>query len=89
MRLVTRWTAILAWTSLVTGQDLAFTKPVKLDPSQHALNSKVEVAWTTPFENTNLEIWQGPRADGSFAVESLLSMCFRANGKGEVHHADV
>ncbi|GIZ48753.1 hypothetical protein CKM354_001180300 [Cercospora kikuchii] len=72
MRLVTRWTAIWAWTSLVTGQDLAFTKPVKLDPSQHALNSKVEVAWTTPFENTNLEIWQGPRADGSFAVESLL-----------------
>ncbi|KAM3413996.1 hypothetical protein BST61_g10660 [Cercospora zeina] len=72
MRLVTGWAAICAVASVVAGQDLAFTEPTKLDPSQHALNSKIDVAWTTPFQYTNLELWQGPRADGSFAVISLL-----------------
>ncbi|KAF2213560.1 hypothetical protein CERZMDRAFT_96392 [Cercospora zeae-maydis SCOH1-5] len=72
MRLVTGWVAICTGASVVAAQDLAFTEPTKLDPSQHALNSKINAAWTTPFQYTNLELWQGPRADGSFAVISLL-----------------
>lgn len=54
---------------------LSFVKPSKNDATHFGVGSKVDVVWITPYSNTNLEIWQGPRADGSFAMESLLSMC--------------
>ncbi|KAL9531243.1 hypothetical protein SMMN14_05164 [Sphaerulina musiva] len=51
---------------------LSFVKPSKNDATHFGVGSKVDVVWITPYSNTNLEIWQGPRADGSFAMESLL-----------------
>ena len=53
---------------------LSFSKPSKLDTTHFGVGAKVDIEWFSPFEHTNLEVWQGPRADGSFAMASLLSM---------------
>lgn len=73
MRLVTPGKFAWIWSLVVRAQDLAFVRPTKVDASHYNLGNKVEVEWTTPFEYTNLEIWQGPRLDSSFAMSSLLS----------------
>ncbi|KAI5364007.1 hypothetical protein Slin15195_G096620 [Septoria linicola] len=72
MRLVTPGKFVWIWSLVVRAQDLAFVRPTKVDASHYNLGNKVEVEWTTPFEYTNLEIWQGPRVDSSFAMDSLL-----------------
>ncbi|KAF2173655.1 hypothetical protein M409DRAFT_15933 [Zasmidium cellare ATCC 36951] len=56
---------------------LAFNSPVAglngSDPVRYDAGQLVNVSWTTPYEYTTLELWQGPNEEGSFALDVLAA----------------
>ncbi|KAK4497997.1 hypothetical protein PRZ48_010653 [Zasmidium cellare] len=56
---------------------LAFTSPVGglngSDPVRYDVGQLVNVRWTTPYEYTTLELWQGPSEAGSFSLDVLAA----------------
>ncbi|KXS94734.1 hypothetical protein AC578_5015 [Pseudocercospora eumusae] len=71
MRLLLLWKAIVALTSVAEAQQLAFITPNGGDPTQYTEGQQIQIRWTTPFHLTNLEVWQGPRQDGSYGMHTL------------------
>ncbi|KAK5704142.1 hypothetical protein LTR97_003155 [Elasticomyces elasticus] len=59
------------------GQTLQFTEPAANAltslgaTTNYTLGEDVRIAWQTPYEVTTLRVWQGPRADGSLAGQTL------------------
>ncbi|KXT08375.1 hypothetical protein AC579_2991 [Pseudocercospora musae] len=75
MKLLFLWKAIVALTSVAEAQRLAFITPNGGDPTQYTEGQDVQIRWTTPFQLTNVEVWQGPRQDGSYSTRSLRANC--------------
>jgi hypothetical protein len=72
MLIVTQLAILFTWAGLVAGQRLEFVSPSGGDPQTYTTGALVKVQWNTPFEHTNLELWQGPAKDGSFRMRTLL-----------------
>jgi hypothetical protein len=59
----------------IAQQPLGFVSPsVSATGSQqvqYVVGDEVAVEWTSPFEYTTLEVWQGPKDDGTWVVNTL------------------
>lgn len=64
--------AICTLIAVAAAQDLAFLSPRRGDVTHYDVDEEVSIQWQTPFESTNLEVWQGPNEGGSFAMRTLI-----------------
>lgn len=75
-----RWASlpvvVYGFAGLTTAADkLAFVSPSGGGSVQYEEGKEMAIEWTTPFERTNLEVWQGPHRDGAFAMKTLVCRC--------------
>ena len=82
-------------TELVGAQTLEFLSPAANaltalgDEVRYDDGEVVEVQWRSDYDDTNLEVWQGPQDDGTFVVRSLGSESRTCVWMGTTSAADI
>ncbi|KXT08004.1 hypothetical protein AC579_5980 [Pseudocercospora musae] len=61
----------MAALEVLQAAQLEFVSPAAGGALRYTPGQQVNVSWNTPWEFTNLEVLQGPREDGTFAVNVL------------------
>lgn len=79
MRSLQLWKAIFALASIGSAQRLAFLTPSGGDPVLYTENHEIQLKWRSPWPLTTVEIWQGPRQDGSYNMKTLLGKLVMLN----------
>ena len=66
---------LLLLATIATGDSLTFVSPKAPATGQwlnYTAGDRINVTWTSDFNETTLKVWEGPLTNGSYAQEILV-----------------